>query len=433
MKYGLIGEKLGHSFSKEIHTRIAGYDYRLCELAPADVEKFIRAREFCAINVTIPYKETVMPFLDHISENARKIGAVNTVVNREGVLYGFNTDYAGSAALIRHNHIEINGKKVLILGTGGTCKTLTAVTRDMGAREIIHVSRGGGAQAVTYEQAINNHADAQIIINTTPVGMFPHNENCPLDLSPFTRLEGVVDVIYNPLSTKLIMEAQERHIKTAGGLYMLVAQAVFASSLFTGQIQDDSHLGEETESLIETVYQDILQSKQNIVLIGMPSCGKSTVGKLLAEMTGRKLVDTDAVIVERTGKTIPQIFAEGGESEFRRIEHEVVVDIAKQSGIILATGGGAILNTDNVLALSQNGILFFLDRPLESLQVTADRPLSASSTSLETRYRERYPLYCACAHVCIPVSGTPEDVAEAVLHAFTASYPHSPRKETTSS
>ena len=275
MKYGLIGEKLGHSFSVEIHGKLADYPYELKEIAPEDLDAFFKAKDFTAINVTIPYKEKVIPYMRQISPVAKAIGAVNTVVNHNGHLYGFNTDYHGATAMILQAGIDVKGKKALILGTGGTAKTLSVVLADMGVGEALFVSRTQSATAISYEDALTHHQDARIIVNTTPVGMFPHNENTPIDLSACPCLEGVIDVIYNPLSTKLVQNAKSRGIKATGGLYMLAAQGAYASALFLGEKLD--------EAKEQKVYQEVLRDKQNIVLIGMPSSGKSTIGKSVAK------------------------------------------------------------------------------------------------------------------------------------------------------
>ena len=408
MEYGLIGARLGHSFSREIHRKIADYHYELRELTPEGVDHLLRSRDFRAINVTIPYKETVIPYLDEISESAKKIGAVNTIVNRNGVLYGDNTDYAGAAALIRHAGVSIQGRRVLILGTGGASKTLRAVARDLGAREIAVASRHPNAQQISYDQA--RAFDAEVLVNTTPVGMFPENGACPIDPDAFPSLSGAIDVIYNPLRTRLILEAQRRGVPAEGGLDMLSAQAVYASALFTGAAAD--------ETLIERAYREVLLEKENVVLIGMPSCGKTTVGRALSKMTGRPLLDTDEAIVARAGRSIPEIFESDGEAAFRALEREAVEEAARSSGAIIATGGGAAIDPRNVNALRQNGRLFFLDRPLEKLNVTPDRPLSRSSIALKQRFSERYPIYTAVCDARIPVIGMPEDVAAQVLGAW---------------
>ena len=399
MDYGCIGERLAHSFSKDIHQRIASYSYELCEVPRDGLHAFMTRRDFKAVNVTLPYKEMVIPYLDDIDDTARAIGAVNTVVNRNGQLYGYNTDCMGMAALARRMGIDFAGKKVLILGTGGTSKTAAAVARNGGAKEIIPVSRRVG---VTYEDAKRHHRDAQIIINTTPCGMYPHNEDRPIDLADYPHVEGVLDAVYNPLVTRLVTAARQRGIPAEGGLYMLVAQAVFASEKFTDTAYDPA--------VIDRVYRDILASKQNIVLTGMPSCGKSTVGALLAQMTGRELIDTDRIITEKHGD-IATIFATQGEAAFRDMESAAVQDAARQWGCIIATGGGAVLREDNVDALRSNGRVFFQDRPLHLLTPTDDRPLAGDADAIRRRYAERYDTYCRTADVVIPAGDTPDAVA----------------------
>ena len=410
MEYGLIGARLGHSFSPEIHKKIADYRYELCELTPEGVEKLMRERSFRAINVTIPYKETVIPMLDEISTEARRIGAVNTVVNRGGRLYGYNTDYSGAAALVRRVGMPVKGKKVLILGTGGTSKTLHAVAEDMGAGEIVTVSRTAGEGRVTYAEALAHHTDAGVIVNTTPVGMFPHGDGCPIDPGAFPQLCGVVDVVYNPLSTRLVSAARARGIPAEGGLYMLAAQAVYASALFRDIPADTAD--------IDRVYRAVLAEKRNIVLIGMPSCGKSTVGARIAGLLGRRLVDTDALVESVAGRSIPEIFAGEGEAAFRALEREAVASAAAGSGAVIATGGGAVLDPANVAALKQNGELFFRDRPTELLTATDDRPLARDRESLRKRYEERLPLYMSAADAHIDGAGSIDDVARAVIQKY---------------
>lgn len=410
MKYGLIGEHLTHSYSCEIHAQIADYEYELCELSPEEVGPFLEKREFCAINVTIPYKQTVMPYLDEISETAQRIGAVNTIVNRGGVLYGDNTDFAGMRALSEHIGVSLAGKKVLILGTGGASKTAQALAKFMGAEEYYCVSRFGRDGSITYEKAIAEHSDAQVIINATPVGMFPRSAGRPIDISAFPALEGVLDAIYNPLRTNLVLDAQERGLPAAGGLYMLSAQAVHASAVFRGIEVDPM--------LIDNAYKSVKTAKQNIVLVGMPSSGKTTVGGILAEKTGLELADTDEHIVKKIGMPIADYFAKYGEAEFRKIEKETIAELSGTGGKVIATGGGAVLDKDNIRALKQNGVIVFLDRALNNLVATDDRPLSSERDKLERLYAERYDIYKACAEVHIDANTTPEAEAEAILEAI---------------
>lgn len=411
MKYGLIGEHLTHSYSCEIHAQIADYEYELHELAPSELGGFLTKREFNAINVTIPYKQDVIPYLDGISDTAKRIGAVNTIVNRGGKLYGDNTDFAGMLALAKHIGVDMKGKKVLILGTGGASKTGHALAEYMGAESVYYVSRSGKNGSITYEQAVSEHSDAQVIINATPVGMFPKQGGRPIDISAFPKLEGVLDAIYNPLRTNLILDAQERGIPAEGGLYMLSAQAVHAAAVFQDIPLD--------ESLVDKAFKSVKNDKQNIVLIGMPSSGKTTVGRILAEKCGKELADTDEYIVKKIGMPIADFFAKHGEAEFRKIEKETVAGLASTGGKIIATGGGAVLDAENVRALKQNGVLVFLDRRPENLIATDDRPLASRRSALEKLYAERYDIYCAAAEVHIDANTTPGAEADAILKEHT--------------
>lgn len=410
MEYGLIGEKLGHSFSREIHNKIGSYAYRLLELPPEEVASFLEARAFKAINVTIPYKTIVMPHLSSISSEAHAIGAVNTIVNRAGRLYGYNTDFFGLTQLI----LRVTGGKplagkVLILGTGGTSLTAVAVTNHMGA-DAITVSRTAKNGAISYEEALANHTDAAFLINTTPVGMYPKTEGIPVDLAAFPHLLGVVDAVYNPLRTPLIRRAKALGISAEGGLYMLVAQAVAAYGYFFDT--------EPRTELINRIYREILTEKENIVLVGMPASGKSTVGKWLAEQTGCPFYDSDEEIVKEVGMSIPAYFSQYGEQAFRDRESQVIARLSVSvNGAVIATGGGAVLRRENVDRLKANGRLFWLDRSLENLMPTADRPLSTDRETLTKRYEERYPLYRASCDVRIDGNGSVEAVANAVLRA----------------
>lgn len=408
MKYGLIGEHLGHSYSCEIHGAIADYEYELKELAPDELDGFMRAKEFNAINVTIPYKQAVIPYLDEISDRAARIGAVNTVVDRGGALYGDNTDFAGMSALAHRMNIDFEGRKVLILGTGGTSKTARAVAESLGAKEIFNVSRHGGSDGlISYADAAEKHSDAQIIINTTPVGMYPNSEKTPIDISAFPALEGVLDAIYHPLRTNLVLDALERGIPASGGLYMLSAQAVYASAVFLDK--------EVEQELIEKAYDLVRSDKQNIVLVGMPSSGKTTIGRIIAERTGKSFLDTDDIIVNEIGMPIAQYFSEHGEAAFRDLESRVLNDASQKGGCVIATGGGAVLRRENVRAMRRNGTVVFLDRAPEKLIATDDRPLSSNKAALERLYAERYDIYKAAADLHIDGNGTPDEVARAAL------------------
>lgn len=406
MKYGLLGEKLGHSYSKEIHSLLADYEYELCEVNKEELDVLMRKKEFCAVNVTIPYKQTVIPYLDGISERAKSIGAVNAIVNRGGKLYGDNTDFAGMRALAIRTGADMNGKKVLIFGTGGTSKTAGAVAQSLGAREVYFVSRSEKDGAITYGEAAEKHADAQILINTTPVGMFPNIQGTPADISVFPELEAVLDAIFNPLRTELVLDAQARGIKADGGLYMLVAQAVYASALFLGKDADDKKT--------EDVYRRILNEKRNVFLIGMPSSGKSSVGKKLAELTGKEFADTDTMLTDRFGRTISDFISENGEKPFRDEESAVIGQAAEKRGYIIATGGGAVLREENVRAMKKNGTVVFLDRDPALLTATKDRPLSSTREALEKLYEERYPIYKKAADMTVPSDRSVGEVAEDV-------------------
>ena len=406
MEYGLIGARLGHSFSREIHQRFGRYDYTLRELSPAELGPFLETRAFSGLNVTVPYKQAVIPYLDGLEESARAIGAVNTIVCRNGRLLGYNTDFGGMQDALRRAGIRVSGRKVLILGTGGTSRTALAVCRALGAGEIRRVSRTGREEALTYEAARTDHRDAEILINTTPLGMFPDPEGLPLDPADFPGLQGVFDCVYNPLRTRLVLAARGRGVPAAGGLLMLVRQAALACGLFTG-----SPLPEQTG---EAVYSALLAERENLVLIGMPGTGKTTVGRILAERTGKRFVDTDEEIIKRTGRPISAIFAEEGEAYFRALEAEVITEYAAAGGQVIATGGGAVLRPENVRRLRQNGRLYFLDRPPETLIPSPDRPLGDTAEKLARLYQTRYPLYTAAADAVLTAS-TAEAAAEAVL------------------
>lgn len=402
MEYGLIGEKLPHSFSAVIHGMIGEYGYSLKELASTELDAFMKSKSFKGINVTIPYKQAVIPYLDWISEEAAQIGAVNTVVNRGGKLYGYNTDIGGLKSLIERVG-GVKGKKVLILGTGGTSKTAFVAANIMGACEVYKVSRSARDGALSYEKAVKAHHDAHVIINTTPCGMFPQIEATPIDLSLFKGLSAVVDVVYNPLRTKLISKALSLKIKAEGGLYMLVKQAVLASELFFNT--------EYESALTEKIHGTLLAQKENIVLTGMPASGKSTVGALLAKTLNRPFYDTDEGIKQKCGMEIPDIFAKHGEEYFRSVETAVIKELSANSGCIIATGGGAAMRSANVEALKQNGRIYFLDRPLEQLLPTPDRPLASSAEAIKARYNERYGTYIATADTVIKINGNAQSVA----------------------
>lgn len=406
MEYGCIGEHLGHSFSKEIHNALSDYDYMLQELTPEELKAFMTEKNFKAINVTIPYKKDVIPYLHWISDEAKAINAVNTIVNKDGKLYGHNTDFYGLSGLIERQGISLNGKRVAILGSGGTSNTAFAVAHSMKALSVLRVSREKKDGYITYTELYEEHSDVEIIINTTPCGMFPNIGKSAIDLERLPEVSAVFDAVYNPLSSKLVLDAKEKGITAVGGLYMLVSQAAYAVEKFIDSPVDTKK--------VEEIFRNLYKEKMNIVLIGMPASGKTTVGKALEEKLSKSFVDTDDLIVEAAGKPIPEIFSESGEKVFREIESNVIFEISKDNGKIIATGGGAVLNKKNIDNLKGNGRVYFINRPLDMLVTTDDRPLSSNRADLEKRYNERYSLYTDYADVIIDGSGTVEEVAERI-------------------
>ena len=420
MEYGLIGGKLGHSYSKLIHEMLCGYRYDLCPLpTEAEARAFLKKRLFKAINVTIPYKKLVMEYCTYIDPRAKAIGAVNTVVNKNGLLYGYNTDYSGFAHLCEAHGVDFNGRTVLILGTGGTHNTTSAVARDKGAAKILTVSRKPDPEKgeLSYTQALTS--GAQIIINTTPAGMYPHVGVCNLDVAAMPGLEAVLDVVYNPDKTELILRAEDAGVPVAvGGLEMLVAQAVYAAEYFLGRTFDDA-AGE-----IDRITAALRRDTRNVALIGMPSSGKTTVGRALAEALGKRFVDLDEEIVKADGRSIPDIFAAEGEEGFRQKETAVIAQFAKEGRQLLSCGGGAVKKPENVRLLRQNGVVLFLDRPLDALTVGGGRPLSSSADALRTMYAERRPLYLAAADAVVPNETTVADAVKASMEALDEIFDH---------
>lgn len=401
MQCGLLGRKLGHSYSPQIHGLLGSYSYSLFEKEPEDVEDFLRNGDFTGINVTIPYKKTVLPYLDELSPVARKMGCVNTIVRRnDGRLYGHNTDYFGFVSLVHHSCIPVAGKKVLVLGSGGASNTVVHALTDLGALPVV-ISRSGENNY----QNLSRHADAAVIVNTTPVGMYPQTGVSPLDLQQFPHLEGVLDVVYNPARTQLLLDAEKLGLPNENGLWMLVAQAKEAAEYFTGTKISDT--------VIETIHRKLSAQMQNIILIGMPGCGKSTVGSLLAQDLGRVFVDADAKIVELSGKSIPEIFAQDGEEAFRKWETQVLSELGKQSGLIIATGGGCVTRERNYKLLHQNGQIFWLKRNLDTLP-TDGRPLSQANR-LADMYESRKGQYQAFADFVIDNNGSSEETVAAIL------------------
>ena len=406
--YGLLGRKLGHSWSVPIHKALGCDSYRMIELEPEQLGDFLRREDIGGLNVTMPYKRDVMPFCDVIDEGAQAIGSVNTLVRRGGKLYGCNTDIDGFLYTARRSKIDFSGRKVLVLGSGGASLTAQAGARREGAREVVVISRSGPN---SYESLTQRHGDGEILVNTTPVGMWPDLEGRPLDLKSLPRLEAVLDVIYNPTRTSLLLQAEELGLRRAGGLPMLVAQAVRAEELFFGRELPSS----ENERILSQLWQD----RTNLVLVGMPGCGKTTVGQALAQLSGRLLVDLDGEIVKRAGRPIPEMFAQEGEEAFRKLEAQTLAEVCAQGGQVVATGGGAVLRADNRAALRRTGRVYFLRRDLDLLP-TEGRPLSQAG-SLEEMYRARRPLYKAAADVVIDNSGVQEQTAQLIWRDFCAS------------
>ena len=401
MKCGLLGRKLGHSYSPQIHGLLGDYSYELFEKEPEQLPFFLKDDDFTGINVTIPYKKDVIPYLDELSPAARKIGSVNTIVRRaDGSLFGHNSDYFGFVSLVKHSGIAVEGKKVLVLGSGGTSNMVVTALRDLGAAPVV-ISRSG-------ENNYGNlhlHSDASVIVNATPVGMYPNTGVSPIDLNRFPKLDGVLDVIYNPAKTQLLLDAEKLGIPHENGLWMLVAQAKEAAEYFTGKKLSDD--------MIARIHHKLSRQMKNIVLIGMPGCGKSTIGNLLARKLGRKFVDADEEIIQLAGKSIPEIFAQDGEEIFREWETMALEHLGKQSGLVIATGGGCVTRQRNYPALHQNGSIVWLERDL-SLLPTDGRPLSQSNR-LEEMYAVRKPMYEAFADVRVANTGSPEDTVTEIL------------------
>ena len=424
--YGLLGRTLGHSWSAPIHKSLGCENYRLIELEPERLEDFLRRENIGGLNVTIPYKRDVMQFCDVIDPAAEAIGSVNTLVRRDGGLYGYNTDIDGFLYMLRRAKISLVGKKVVILGSGGASLTAQAAARQEGAREITVVSRTGPDN---YENLPQRHAGAEVLVNTTPVGMWPHVEGQPVDLRLLPNISAGADVVYNPGRTNLLLQAEEldraarhraeadmpeppgsglRRVRYTGGLSMLVHQAKRAEELFFGKTIPDG----ETENIVTRLWQD----RTNLVLVGMPGCGKTTVGRALAQLSGKPFVDLDEEIVRRAGRPIPYIFQTEGEEAFRELEARVLAEVCAQSGQVVATGGGAVLRAENRAAMRRAGRVYFLRRSLEELP-TDGRPLSQKG-GLEEMYRVRKPLYSAAADVAVANSAAPEETAELIWRNF---------------
>lgn len=407
MKCGLLGRKLGHSYSPKIHSCLGSYSYCLFEKEPEQIEAFLKQGDFTGINVTVPYKKTVIPYLDALSPIAQKIGAVNTIVRRsDGSLWGHNTDYFGFSSMVQKTGLALSGKKVLVLGSGGASNTAVQVLNELGANVIV-ISRSGEHH---YDN-LHHHSDAAVIVNATPVGMYPNTGKSPVELSLFPNLEGILDLIYNPARTQFLQDAEKRGIITANGLWMLVAQAKEASEYFTGTSLSDD--------LIASIHKKLSVQMQNIILVGMPGCGKTTMGKILADRTGKDFADSDALITEMAGKPIPQIFEEDGEEVFRLWETKALEQLGKMSGLVIATGGGCVTQKRNQPLLHQNGTIFWLKRDLNLLP-TDGRPLS-QTTKLQDMYAVRKPMYEAFSDFTVDNNGSVEDTIHSILSSLEGS------------
>lgn len=405
MEFGLIGEKLGHSYSPLIHRCFGDYDYRLFPMPLEQMEDVLRKKDFKGLNVTIPYKTAVLPFCDEVSDTVRQVGSANTLVMRNGRLWAYNTDLQGMLFMLSRGGISLAGKKAVILGSGGTSLTAQAACRMEKARETVTVSRKG---PVDYDKLYESHTDAEIIINATPVGMYPNNLKSPVDLSRFPRLQGVADVIYNPSRTALLLDAEERGVPHVGGLWMLAAQGWAAAQLFL-----DRKIPEET---VIKAYGAVRRESLNLVLTGMPGSGKTTLGRMAAREMGRTFIDLDAEIEKRFGP-IPKIFAERGEAAFRDMESEVILEFGKEKGLVISAGGGAVLRPQNVRALRQNGVVAWVQRPVESLS-TRGRPLSTGIEALRRMEEIREPMYRACADYAIQNTGEKRDAVKRLREGF---------------
>lgn len=382
MKICLIGKTLKHSYSKIIHEHF-GYEYDLVELEKEDIKDFVKDEKYNAFNVTIPYKTEIIKYLNCVSPMAKEIGAVNTVVKKDGLLYGYNTDFYGMRYIVKHNKIKVKNKTVLVLGTGGTSKTAQVVFKYLGAKKIVVVSRTG---EINYQNCYDIKAD--IIVNTTPVGMYPNQNQSPIDLNRFKNVKGVIDVIYNPLRTKLIIDAKKRKIKTATGLGMLVAQAKYAKELFFGREIKENYFDLEIEKEL-----DIIKAQtENIAFIGMPGSGKTTLSKEIAKSLKRELIDTDEEVYKKTGKTPKEIIESLGEDEFRKIETEVLNELSLKRGVVISTGGGIVTKKENYFLLKCSSKVILVKRKLKLLS-TENRPLSSNKTKLKLLYKNRKKLY----------------------------------------
>lgn len=401
MNCGLLGKSLAHSYSPQIHSFLGTYSYQIYEKQPQEIADFLQTGDFTGLNVTIPYKKDVMPYCNELTDCARRMGAVNTIVRRpDGKLVGHNTDYFGFLFTVNRMGLSVKGKKVLVLGSGGASLAAVAVMQELGATVVV-ISRSGE----NHYGNLHLHKDAAVIVNTTPVGMYPKAGVSPVNLDLFPKLEGVLDIIYNPARTRLLLDAQQRNIPCENGLWMLVAQAKESAEWFTGSKIDDAIIGQ--------IFEDLSKQMENIILVGMPGCGKSTVGQLLAQKVGKKFVDADTEIINAAGKSIPEIFQTEGEDGFRRWETGVLEQLGQRSGLVIATGGGSVTREENYPLLHQNGTIVWLMREISALP-TDGRPLSKVG-QLEQMYAIRKPLYERFADRIISNDGAPEDAVQKIM------------------
>lgn len=407
MEYGLIGEKLGHSYSKLIQEKLLdNYTFEIHPIERENLDAFMKAKEFKAINVTIPYKQDVIPYLDELDDASKKIGAVNTIVNENGKLTGHNTDYYGFNYMLEHHNIEIKDKKVLVMGNGGASKAIQAVINDHQAKEMLVVDIILSEGVISIEEVYEKHLDVDVIVNTTPLGMYPKVNGCCVDIDKFTNLSACVDVVYNPFATEFALQAQAKGVKAVTGLEMLVAQAKYALEFFKKISIDDGE--------IDRIYKEILMTTTNIVLIGMPNGGKSAVGALVAKLCNKEFIDTDAIIEKKTKMSAGEYYARNGEKEFRKTESEVIKEICTKTNAVISCGGGAAMESENIHNLRRNGFIIYVDRDLEKITT----PRFLENESLSYLYDERKPVYEDVNDAKIENNSTIEQAADKVVDAY---------------
>lgn len=407
MEYGLIGEKLGHSYSKLIQEKLLeNYTYEIHPIEKENLDAFMKAKEFKAINVTIPYKQDVVPYLDELDDASKKIGAVNTIVNDNGKLTGHNTDYYGFNYMLEHHNIEIKGKKVLVMGNGGASKAIQAVIKDHQAKEMLVVDIILSEGVISIDEVYENHTDVDVIVNTTPLGMYPKVAGCCVDMDKFNNLKACVDVVYNPFATEFALQAQAKGVKAVTGLEMLVAQAKYALEFFKNISIDDSE--------IDRIYKEILQTTTNIVLIGMPNGGKSAVGEIIAKACDKEFIDTDKLIEEKTSMSVSEFYARNGEKEFRKVESEVIKEICTKTNVVISCGGGVAMDNENIHDLKRNGFIIYVDRDLDKITT----PRFLENESLSYLYDERKPVYEEVNDAKIENNTTLEHAANEVIRAY---------------